>query len=293
MIGYKLISVCAFSLLVVLNVNDHNQNIIDSDTEIRVMAYNIRYDNPDDGINRWSNRKGRVANLFRFNEPGIIGLQEALYHQLTWLNEQLDEYEWIGVGRTNGKMEGEFAPILYNTERFKLLEDGNFWLSPTPQKPSKGWDAALPRICTWGRFRERSTDKVFLVFNTHFDHRGKTAREESAKVILQKIGEISEDDTPVMLTGDFNAEPGSKPYSTITNKMEDAYHSSKIPHYGPQATYMEEDGGFSVASGKGGRRIDYIFTNQKVNVVRHGILSTFRDGRFPSDHLPVVADISF
>lgn len=293
MIGYKLVTVLIVGLLTTLGGTKENQGWTGPEQEIRVMTYNIRYDNPDDGVNQWSNRKERVANLIQFNKADVFGLQEALHHQLTWLDEHLPEYDWVGVGRTDGKLEGEFSPIFYNTQHMEKLESDTFWLSPTPDKPSKGWDAALPRICTWVRLRDRNTGKEFIVFNTHFDHRGEQARQESAKVILQKISEIAGEDTPVILTGDFNTQPGTKPYNIITQQLNDAFQSSNTPHYGPKATYLDEGGGFSVSSGEGGRRIDYIFTNQSVKVLRHGIISSFRDGRFPSDHLPVAADVTF
>lgn len=258
---------------------------------IKTMTYNIRYDNPDDGVNRWDNRKERVANLIRFHAPEVVGLQEALHHQLTWLEEHLPGYAWIGVGRTDGKEEGEFSPIFYDENRVSLLQHDTFWLSDTPDEPSTGWDAALPRIVTWGKFRQKETGREFYAFNTHFDHRGEQARLESARLIVRKIRELAGDDLPVVLTGDFNSEPNSNPYNAIVESLSDGYHSSKLPHYGPNGTYMDEDGGFSVSSGEGGRRIDYIFTNSRTSVLKHGILSTFRDGRFPSDHLPVIAEI--
>jgi endonuclease/exonuclease/phosphatase family metal-dependent hydrolase len=289
MVSYKLLSFLLLSIIMV-SIAQAQSN---AETEIRVMSYNIRYDNPDDGINRWTNRSDRAASLIQFNKAEIIGLQEALHRQITWLDNSLEGYDWVGVGRTDGKLEGEFSPILYDAQRFELLQNGTFWLSPTPEKPSKGWDAALPRICTWVRLKERTSGKEFLVFNTHFDHRGEQAREESAKVIMQKIDEISGQETPVLLTGDFNTQPNSAPYNVITQTLADAFEHTSVPHSGPTATYLDEGGGFSVASGEGGRRIDYIFTNKNVTVLRHGILSTFRDGRFPSDHLPVVADVTF
>ncbi|MDR8394021.1 endonuclease/exonuclease/phosphatase family protein [Aliifodinibius sp. S!AR15-10] len=289
MVSYKLLSFLLLSIIMVSSVQAQSN----AETEIRVMSYNIRYDNPDDGVNRWTNRRDRVASLIQFNKGEIIGLQEALHRQITWLDDRLEAYDWVGVGRTDGKLEGEFSPILYNAQRFEMLQNGTFWLSPTTEKPSKGWDAALPRICTWVRLKERTSGKEFLFFNTHFDHRGEQAREESAKVIMQKINEISDEATPVILTGDFNTQPNSAPYNVITKTLADAFEHTSVPHSGPTATYLDEGGGFSVSRGEGGRRIDYIFTNENVAVLRHGILSTFRDGRFPSDHLPVVADVTF
>lgn len=289
---YLLIKILICGALMTAGTGISNLVKGQSDTQIRVMSYNIRYDNPDDGINRWDNRKQRVGNLILFHRPDVIGLQEALLNQINWLENHLQDYEWIGVGRADGKNEGEFSPIFYNAERLEALEHNTFWLSSTPEKPSTGWDAALPRIVTWAHFRDRSTGEEFYAFNTHFDHRGEAARAESASLIINKIEGMAGEDIPVVLTGDFNAQPDSEPYSILTGALSDAFHATRLPHYGPEATYLDEDGGFSVSSGQGGRRIDYIFTNELTTVLRHGILSTFRDGRFPSDHLPVMADIA-
>lgn len=290
--GYKLFSAllttCMLTGLVTFN-SKTDQNRLTT----RVMTYNIRYDNPDDGVNRWDNRKERVLNLIRFNKADIIGLQEAEYHQLKWLDDRLKEFDWSGVGRTDGKQEGEFSPVFFNTDRFEKLDGGTFWLSPTPGKPSKGWDAALPRIVSWVHLNEKVSGKTFYFFNTHFDHIGEDARRRSADLILRKIEEIAGGDLPVILTGDFNATPDSRPYAILTKELNDGFTSGEYPHYGPEATFMDENGPFYVGGGKGGGRIDYIFTNQKVKVLQHGIISSFRDGRFPSDHLPVVADLEF
>lgn len=260
---------------------------------IRVMSYNIRYDNPDDGINTWNNRKERVVNVIRFNNVDIIGMQEAEYQQVTYLDEQLGKFDWSGVGRSDGKRGGEFSPVFYNAKRLEQLNNGTFWLSQTPGEPGKSWDAALPRIVSWVQLKEKETGKEFFFFNTHFDHIGEQARKESARLILQKIAAIAGEKIPVILSGDFNVPPGSEPYAILAETLKDAFHAGKYPHYGPVSTFMEEGDPFYVGSGNGGRRIDYIFTNSRVEVVRHGIIGTFRDGRFPSDHLPVLAVVTF
>ncbi|MDX1619310.1 MAG: endonuclease/exonuclease/phosphatase family protein, partial [Balneolaceae bacterium] len=204
---------------------------------------------------------------------------------------QFDTFDWSGVGRTDGKQAGEFSPIFYNSRRFEKLDNGTFWLSKTPDTPSRGWDAALPRIVSWVRLEERDSGTEFYFFNTHFDHRGEKARRESAGLILRKIGELAGESVPVIVTGDFNAAPDSDPYSVLTAELRDAMKVSLHPHYGPEATFLAEGGPFNVGSGKEGRRIDYIFVNERVEVKHHGIIGTFREGRFPSDHLPVVAEV--
>src|SRR5699024_4025520 len=142
-----------------------------------------------DAPNNWDNRKGSVANLIQFYEPAFIGTQEALFNQLQDLDESLENYDWIGKGRKDGKKGGEYSAILYDTDKFRLVSDtdSTMWSSRTPDKPSKDWDAALPRIITWGKFRHKDTGKELYVFNTHFDHKGSKARVESAKLILKTI----------------------------------------------------------------------------------------------------------
>ena len=268
-----------------------NKSTKQQPANLRVMSYNIRFDNPADGINRWDNRRERVSNLIRFHSPHIIGLQEAEYHQITWLVRRLQRYGWSGVGRTDGKKAGEFSPVLFDTTRYAKLDGDTFWLSPKPDTPGKGWDAALPRIVSWVHLKAKDSGEIFFFFNTHFDHRGQEARKESARLILDKITQIAGRQAPVVLTGDFNATPDSEPYKILTERLKDGFDTSLIPHYGPEVTFLGKGGPFYVAGGKGGRRIDYIFASRDVKVIRHGIIGSFREGRFPSDHLPVLAEI--
>ncbi len=160
-----------------------------SEPSVRIMSYNIRYDNPDDGINAWGKRKENVASLIRFYQADLIGLQEVLYKQLTYLEQQLAGYGRIGVGRDDGKQQGEFSPIFYAKEKLALLDQGTFWLSDTPDRPSVGWDASMERIATWGQFRHEASGDTVFFFNTHFDHRGEQAREESARLLRSRIAE--------------------------------------------------------------------------------------------------------
>jgi endonuclease/exonuclease/phosphatase family metal-dependent hydrolase len=256
---------------------------------LRVMSFNIRYDNPADAPNNWDNRKERVANLIKFYEPTFLGTQEALLHQLNDLEKKLTNYKWFGKGRKDGKNGGEFSAIFYDSRKVKLIgkTDSTIWLSKTPGKPSKSWDAALPRILTWGKFRIKSTSEEIFVFNTHFDHRGETARLNSAEIILQTIKEVA-GNAPVVLMGDFNVLDSSKPYRILTSSfLQDAFRTSALPNVGPNFTYS----GFRVADTSDQRRIDYIFTNDKLSVLKHAIISSFRNGYYPSDHLLVLADI--
>ncbi len=258
------------------------------DAAVRVMTFNIRYDTPDDGENAWPNRKEMAAGVIRFHQADFAGLQEALLSQIQDLEERLPEYEWIGVGRTDGETQGEYTPIFYRPDRFELLDSDTFWLSETPEVPgSKSWDAALERIATWGLFRDVRTGSRFIVLNTHFDHIGTEAREESAKLILSRLEEIAPDE-PAIVMGDFNTTDETAPYRVLTdsnNGLRDAYVATTSPHYGPASTWT----GFDAVVED--RRIDFVFTSDDVDVRRHGILSETIDGRFPSDHLPVLAEV--
>lgn len=265
-----------------------------SEYNLLVMSYNLRFDTPDDGPNRWDARKDQVVNLIRFYEPAFIGTQEGLLHQLEYLEDELAKYKWIGVGRDDGSMEGEFSALFYDSTKVELIDgsEQTIWLSETPSKPSKSWDAALPRIVTYGQFRDKSDNSNFFVFNTHFDHAGETARAKSAELVVEKVKEVAEG-KPVIFTGDFNVTPDSEPYAILTSEnssLQDAYEASSQPHIGPQFTYE----GFEVRNeNEENRRIDYIFVNDKVQVLKHAIIPTFREYYYPSDHLPVIAQITF
>ncbi|MFC1556978.1 endonuclease/exonuclease/phosphatase family protein [candidate division KSB1 bacterium] len=256
-----------------------------------VLSYNIRYDNPRDGINAWNARKTNVASIIRFHDSHIAGLQEVLKNQLEDIKDLLPEYGWYGIGRDDGKEAGEFMVILYRKERITLLDKGTFWLSETPDSVSMGWDAACFRTVTWCKFEDTRSKKVFYHFNTHFDHVGEEARRNSAKLLLARISDIAADH-PVIVTGDFNSLPSSDAYRIITggetypeyNTLTDARTISLSDHHGPTGTWT----GFDKIEAE--RQIDYIFVKNGVQVLKHGFLSDTFDGRFPSDHLPVFAE---
>lgn len=286
----------SYPVLFLLGILSLSCNITPQPSEdtsnLLIMSYNLRYDNPEDGKNRWEARKHRVANLIRFYEPAFIGTQEGLLHQLKYIDNELGRYRWIGLGREDGTMSGEFSAIFYDTAKVKLVKDSDetIWLSETPSKPSKSWDAALPRILTYGQFEDRSDNTEFYVFNTHFDHIGDTARVKSAELIVDKTKEVARD-APIIVTGDFNVTPDSKPYLILTSDrslLSDAFDLSMQPHLGPLFTYE----GFEVRSGRKQKRIDYILVNDKIQVLKHAIIPTFRSYRYPSDHLPVMAEIN-
>lgn len=266
----------------------------DESSSIRVMTFNLRLDTPSDSSNAWPHRKEMVAQTMRFHKADFVGIQEGLPHQLDQLDEMLPYFDRIGVGRNTPDDPGEYSAIYYKKDKFELIDDDTFWLSQTPDEvASVGWDAALPRIVTWGKFRDTRSGKTFFVFNTHFDHIGEKARAESASLILDKIEEIAGEE-PVVVTGDFNTTENDSPYKILTgtmgnhsNVLEDGFYESEYGHHGPTSTWN----GFEEILPN--RRIDFIFTNEGFDVIQHATIADQKDGRFPSDHLPVVADVEF
>jgi endonuclease/exonuclease/phosphatase family metal-dependent hydrolase len=259
---------------------------------LNVMTFNIRLNIAVDSLNAWPYRKGKVASQILFHDVHVLGVQEALHDQMMDLKERLTRFKYTGVGRDDGKTAGEYSAIFYDTTRLKLLQTETFWLSQTPTVPgSKSWDAAITRIVTWAKFRDLKTKKLFFVFNTHFDHIGKIARAESAKIILKKVKEVA-GNNPVIVTGDFNTPPSDEPYKLITDtnnpeRLTDTKNISMAPHYGPTGT-------FNAFKDKetSNDPIDYIFIKNKVKVLKHATLSQTWQGRFSSDHFPVLATVS-
>ncbi|MFW5918108.1 MAG: endonuclease/exonuclease/phosphatase family protein [Haloferacaceae archaeon] len=256
---------------------------------LRAMTYNVRYDTPEDGEHAWANRRAAVASTIRFHAPDVLGLQEPLAHQLADLAERLPDFEWLGCGRIDGESEGEHTPIGYRTDRIECVASDTFWLSETPEEPgSVGWDARHPRIVTWARLRDRRTDTRFLLANTHLSHDGPRARRESARLLLDRLTDLR-DDEPVVLTGDFNCVAGEEPYAILTDDDSplalagEADRSSEPPH-GPATSRTDFE------SLRPDRKIDHVFTTPDVGVGTHGVCTdVYDDGRFPSDHLPVLA----
>jgi endonuclease/exonuclease/phosphatase family metal-dependent hydrolase len=253
---------------------------------IRVITYNIRFNNPDDGVNAWPNRSQQVSALLDFHQADIFGLQEALIGQIEDIQAALPKMKWVGVGRDDGEKAGEFSPLFYNSEKFKALKKGWFWLSQTPEKPGLGWDAACNRICTWLVLKSKKSDQKFMVLNTHFDHKGTQARTESAKLILRKIKELNTENLPVILTGDFNLTPEQEPIAIISSELKDSKSISKKPPYGSSGTFNNFDFNSLLKD-----RIDYIFVSDQIEVKQFGVLSDSKDQRYPSDHLPVFVNL--
>lgn len=253
--------------------------------DITVMSYNIRLDVASDGENRWDNRKEMLSSQVLQKNPDFMGVQEALPQQVDYLNENLKNYKYIGVGRDDGKREGEFSAIFYNTSKYKVIEQSTFWLSSTPDKVSMGWDAACKRVCTYGLFENLKTKQKIWVFNTHFDHIGNTARQNSAKLILDKIKAVNTNNFPFVLTGDFNLEPDSEPIKLITTQLNDSRIVAEETS-GSVATFNA----FNMKE-KPKVRIDYVFIPKTITVNKYETLVDVKYHRYPSDHFPVYVEL--
>ena len=201
----------------------------------------------------------------------------------------MPEYGWFGVGRDAGG-SGEGVPVFYRKDRYTLLQSDTFWLSETPERPSRGWDAALNRICSYGLFEEMPSRHRLWLINCHFDHAGQTAGIESARLVLDMATRLNTDNSPLVLMGDFNAEPDSPPIVLLKESLADSRDVSHSPPSGPSGTFS----GFAV-SGDVTRRIDYLFTVSQgpIEVLQHAVLDDANAGRYPSDHLPILVRISF
>jgi endonuclease/exonuclease/phosphatase family metal-dependent hydrolase len=272
--------ICSIICLMVLFVTaSHAQ-------DIRIASYNVRYDNKGDSGNLWVNRYPVIKALVHFHDFDIFGTQEGLRHQIDSLSANLPEYAWYGLGRDDGQAKGEHSAIFYKKDKYKLLGKGDFWLSETPEKPGPGWDARLNRICSWVQLQDVKSKKKFYVFNVHYDHQGVKARQESSKLILEKINTIA-GANPALLTGDFNGNHGSEWYKLIANSnvLFDTYGLVKSP-YANNGSFNS----FRVPSSTD--IIDHIFVTKQFTVKRWGILTDSYFGKYPSDHFPIVADVT-
>lgn len=280
-----------------------------------VASYNLRNANRSDSTagNGWGQRYPVVADLVQFHDFDIFGTQECKSYQLEDLKTKMPHYDYIGVGRDDGESAGEFAAIFYKTDKFKLLDHGDFWLSTVTDRPNKGWDAALPRICTWGIFKDKKTGFKFMFFNLHMDHIGVEARKESAKLILSKIKEMG-GKLPVILTGDFNVDQHSDSYALLNRSgiLHDAYEQASF-RYATNGTFNN----FKTDQ-KTDSRIDHVFLTSDFKVLKYGVLTdTYRSpvkesasgtnsanfpkevklhkyqARVPSDHFPVMVVVQY
>jgi endonuclease/exonuclease/phosphatase family metal-dependent hydrolase len=256
---------------------------------LKVMTYNIRLDVASDGENDWAHRKEFFMSQIRFYEPDIIGVQEATPGQVVDMASALPQYGRIGIGR-DGNNLGEASCIYYKKDRFIVSDTATFWLSETPDTVSKGWDAAINRVCTYGRFRDKKAKRSFRVFNTHLDHKGEVARTKGIELILSRINAVSKKDEAVIFMGDLNSEPGADRILALKTAMDDSRDISEEKPFGPSGTFNGFKHQEPVTV-----RIDYIFLskNKKMKVKKYAVLSDSDKLRYPSDHLPVFVELTY
>ena len=262
--------------------------------QLYVGTYNIRYNNPNDEKegNAWAQRCPQLCDFINFEQPEIFGTQEVLVDQLHDLMKGLDSYGYIGIGRDDGKEKGEYAAIFYKKNQLSLLDSGNFWLSPTPERVSLGWDAACIRICTWGKFQDKVSGKQFYFFNTHMDHVGTVARRESARLILKRINQLSKG-LPTILAGDFNVDQTDEIYQIFSNSgvLRDCY-TNALQRMTPTGTWND-----FMQDSRSKSRIDHIFISSDFKVPHYAIFTNSywlgKSRRNISDHYPVMVKLIF
>jgi len=256
--------------------------------DLKLMSFNIRLNLESDKENSWTERKQDAIDLLFYYHPDYFGVQEALPEQMKDIKSGLKTYNYIGVGRDDGKEKGEYSAIFYDTQRLEVRKSGTFWLSETPEKPSKGWDAAYNRVCSWAIFKDKKSKKEFLAMNIHFDHVGNVARVKSADLILKKMKELNPKNLPVTLSGDFNLTEETEPIQILSKNLDDTFYTSEKKHYGPAGTFTA----FNINEIPK-ERIDYIFVKGfKVKSHRH-INDRRENLLYPSDHFPVLTELQF
>ncbi len=266
----------------------------------KFVTFNIRMPSENDGPNQWKFRKDLVLETIRDLAPDVMGVQEAYASQVKELRDGLPAYRHVGVGRDDGKEAGEHAAVFYNTERFEETASGTFWLSDTPDVvASNTWEAACNRVCTWIELKEKRSGRTLAVYNAHYDHKSLRAKENSSVVIVKEIEKRRNTNMPIVLMGDFNSSRTSPQMAyflegeaTLQGEVQ------KSPLTFTLTTPPEIADTSSTFNGwKGrtqGRQIDFILVNAKGHEVKsHAIDRRNKDGRYPSDHYPVVAEIGF
>ena len=256
---------------------------------LKIATFNLRMDTPSDGENAWFHRKDMVNDLIRFYGFDLFGTQEGFTHQLNDIL-RLSDYRFIGVGRDDGKDAGEHCAIFHRSDRFKVLDQGDFWLSEHPEKPGRGWDGTCcNRICTWGKFEDLKNHKQFYFFNVHYEYEGDVARRESSNLMISRIKSIA-GNQPVFLTGDFNAFPTEEPIRILNDSgfLNDSYKITKEAPFGPVCTYHGYD-----STIKTEERLDYIWVTDSIQIDKYGVLTNTLYGHTPSDHFPVMVVAEF
>lgn len=258
-------------------------------SNVKLMSYNIRYDITTSNASPWTERQTAIAGQIKRFDADIIGMQEVLEHQREQLLSDLPGFASIGVGRDDGQKAGEYAPIFYKEERYGLMNSGTFWLSPTPDVPSKGWDAALNRICTYAQFFDLESKESFWVFNTHFDHVGEVARMKSSEFILQKIQEVTNGTLQaVIFCGDLNLNDDHPTITFLQSEMKDALLVAKQIKTKTNQTFNNFD-----LTTPASKRIDYIFTNEQLRVQSFETIVEPFGVSYPSDHFPIFTSLKF
>lgn len=255
---------------------------------LKVMTYNIRLDIESDGENDWTHRKDFFLSQIQFYNPDIFGVQEAKPNQVTDISNSLTAYNSVGIGR-EGVGKGEASTIYFKKEQFDVLQESTFWLSQTPDTISMGWDAACHRVCTYALFKDKKSKKQFWVFNTHLDHMGEEARTNGIELILSKIKVLNTKNFPVIFMGDFNTEPTEQRILNLKKQMLDSREVSQQKPFGPIGTFNGFKHNEPVT-----KRIDYIFISKdgSLKVLKYATLSDSIDLKYPSDHFPVLVEIS-
>lgn len=248
------------------------------------MSYNIRYGTASDGTNSWQYRYGASAMMLDDQKPDVVGLQEALSDQVQYLTMALDKtYKAVGVGRDDGKKAGEIMAVLYNFKTTKLLKWGTFWLSDTPDVPSRGWDGACNRCATWAILKDKATGKKFFFVNTHIDHVGAEAQQKGVKLVADKIAELNKEGLPVIVTGDFNMEVSNASMAPMKEGFQNAREAAVVT-----------DDHFSYNGwGKASSTIDYVWFKGFTCTRFETVTKPYAERTFISDHFPVKAVLVF
>ena len=278
---YLFIFFVTFLILLSIILNTFEGNDIHS-----VITYNIKYDDNSNGKNSWKVRKDAMIELIHKLSPDILGIQEGLIHQVEFLDSKMSDHKYVGVGRDDANRKGEYCAIFFNEKKYKLLKDSTFWLSENPDKVSVGWDAALERICTYALLENIKNGNKIWAFNTHFDHIGNIAREESARLLLEKIQMLNINKEPVLVMGDFNVEDNSKVIDILKQKLIDTMRDYEIEHKGPVGTFNNFLNNQEII-----KRIDYVFSNGFQTISHQHIDKKLESGDHISDHLPVFVEV--
>ena len=276
----------SFLISVLLLISSYSVQAGNDNTSegIKVMSYNIRHGEGEDGTNSWRYRYPATIEMLRDQMPDVFGVQEALVYQVEFLEENMRDYNCVGIGRENGRKKGEFMSIFWNKKTISMIKWGTFWLSDTPEKPSVGWDAACYRTATWALMKDKKTGEKFYFVNTHLDHVGNEARKNGLKLIVDKISEINPDNYPMVLTGDFNMTPDNTALKELDSIMKSAR----------KAAVKTDNTGTYNNWGKDSKVIDYIYYSGFTSCpVFETVTKKYAGRKFVSDHFPVTAVLIF